>query len=239
MAKFRKQNITSNNPSGFGFTLVEVLVASSLFVILVVALTGLFNTTLKINRRGDALRQAAQGMRNFIEFLTKEVRNGQIYYWVDNGTAVYTTDIGSCIHPASTGTDFYDGSPAGTGKVNKLGILNLDGIRECIYYADASGNAVAGNVFTAPIGQKYTIVIENQNGFKETLIPPNINVENLVFFVRPICDPYSSTCSGGVPKIQPIVHISVKFVLNLPTGEQVPIYYQTAISTNKYDVPNN
>jgi prepilin-type N-terminal cleavage/methylation domain-containing protein len=230
-----KLNRTSVN---HGFTLIEVLVASSLFVVLVVALTNLFNTTLKINRRGDALRQATQGVRNFMEFLTKEVRNGQIYYWVDNGTAVNTTDIGPCIHQ-SLGSKFYDGSPAGSGKVNKLGLINIEGIKECIYYADASGNAVLGNVFTASAGQKNTIVIENQKGYKETLIPPNINVENLVFFVRPICDPYSASCTGGVPKVQPFVNVSAKFVLTLPTGEQVPIYYQTAIGTNKYDVPNN
>ena len=40
------------------------------------------------------------------------------------------------------------------------------------------------------------------------------------------------------PKLQPFVTIFAKFVANLPTGENVPIYYQTSVSSNQYDIPN-
>lgn len=236
------KTLTQKNKSGF--TLIEVVVASSLFVVLVSALTILLNTTLKINRRGEALRQATQGMRNFVEFLAKEIRNGQIDYWIDNGSSVFASSIGPCNNaayptkPSAVGNDSYPVN----GKTNKVGIINSNGIRECIYYADASGNPVANTVFSSPSGQKYTIVFEDQNGTKEILTPPNGYVESLVFFVRPICDPYTSNCSSysnSYPKIQPFVQVSIKFMVTLPTGEQVPLYYQTSISTNKYDIPNS
>jgi hypothetical protein len=59
-----------------------------------------------------------------------------------------------------------------------------------------------------------------------------------MFLIRPQNDPYSSSTGFSLPKTQPSVVIVIKFVAQLPTGEQVPIYYQTAVSENKYDIPN-
>jgi hypothetical protein len=61
-------------------------------------------------------------------------------------------------------------------------------------------------------------------------------VETAAFFVRPASDPYYT--SSGYVNVQPFVTMSLKFVVQLPTGEEVPIYYQTSVSTNKYDVPH-
>jgi prepilin-type N-terminal cleavage/methylation domain-containing protein len=63
-----------------GFTLMEVVVATAIFVVVVMALLTLLDYTLKINRRVQALRQVAQGTRNFTETLIRNIRNGEVDY---------------------------------------------------------------------------------------------------------------------------------------------------------------
>ncbi|HAG27629.1 TPA: hypothetical protein DCG61_02515 [Patescibacteria group bacterium] len=69
-----------------GFTLMEIIVATAIFVTVVSSILALFNYVLKINRQFQAVRQVAQGTRNFTEVLSREIRNGRIDYSQPNGT---------------------------------------------------------------------------------------------------------------------------------------------------------
>ncbi|HYV33354.1 MAG TPA: LamG-like jellyroll fold domain-containing protein, partial [Candidatus Limnocylindria bacterium] len=222
-----------------GFTLIEILVSTVIFTVVVVAMLSLFNYVLKINRRSEALRQASQGSRDFIEFLVKEIRNGQIDYYVANGTT-YTDRINPsspCSAPGAVGSPV-TGAATYSPEENKLGLITTEGQEECFYYGDTSGSYVGNGNFASPSGtlvlQKYGITSE------QILNPPNFRVDSLKFIIRPICDPYTQACLPGPnwPQIQPSVNIFIKFEVLLPTGEQVPIYYQSSVSSNLYDVPS-
>lgn len=228
-----------------GFTLVEIMVATVIFAVVTVALLSLFNYVLKINRRGEALRQASQNARNFVEFLVKEVRNGQIDYYINSGLT-YGSYINNdspqapCRPPGTPGTGV-TGQPTYAQKSNWLGIINTDNVQECFYYAKADGvsyvDALGSNpsTFDAAGGGKFLVLEKAGVSTIQQLNPPNARVDNLMFMVNPQKDPY--TAVGGLPKVQPVVAIIIKFVVLLPTGEQVPLYYQTAVSENKYDIP--
>lgn len=224
------------NKRNKGFTIMEIVVATTVFTIVVSGLLALFNETLKINRQSEALRQVTQGMRSFVEFLVKEVRNGQINYFVINGQFPSSVaPIGPCTAPPNDYTPPNPPTFIGdtySSKENKLGIINSEGIEECIYYGDSSGNALGINDFSETDG---TLIIERAGKPKQVLNPPNFKVENLMFLIRPTKDPY--TPLGGHEEVQPFVTMNIKFVAELPTGESFPIYYQTTVSTNKYDVP--
>ncbi len=248
-----------NQNNRAGFTLVEILVATTIFVIVAASLLSLFNYILKINRRTEALSQASQGARDFVEFLVKEIRNGQIDYYINDGTTpTYKSPItpsSPCSVPQTTG-----GNPVPTptpstyySQDNKLGIINTDGVEECFYFGDNNGVYVdAGNAgapvkFTAPSGSKYTLVLQ-KNGVTNSLIPnpyvilnpPNFRIDQLMFLIRPLCDPYAPSCKdygNNYPQIQPSVVIIIRFTVQLPTGETTSIYYQTSVSSNKYDIP--
>ncbi len=228
-----------------GFTLMEILVATTVFAFTVVALTSLLNYTLKINRRAEALRQATQGMRNFAEFLVKEIRNGQIDYSVSNG--LVKSPIGVCPSPYprvvggitvnNVGGAYNNGVPI-YGKIgpnynvdNSLGIITPEGDRECIYYADNTGALVTG------LSNGSQIWVKKNTSPAESINPPNFKVNYLAFYVRPLDDPYTNYPSPP-PKTQPLVSFEIKFTVALPTGEQVPLYYQTSVSSDKYDIPN-
>ena len=228
-----------------GFTLMEIMVATTVFAIVSVSLLGLFNYVIKINRRGEALRQASQGMRSFVEFLVKEVRNGSIDYYVVNGKyapsfngsspCVPGGTAGNTVSPAAIKTYFV--------KDNKLGIVNTDNLEECFYLGKSDGSyvdTVGGQplTFATTTGNLTLSMQKSGVALPQVLTPPNISVQRLMFFTRPICDPYSSCAdyAGALPHIQPSVGIVIQFLAKLPTGEQVPIYYQTFVSSNQYDV---
>ena len=240
-----------------GFTLMEIMVSTTIFAIVAVALLSLFNYVLKINRKTEALRQASQGMRNFVELLVKEIRNGQIDYYVANGQT-YTAGISGapCQRPTGDVLDPVTGVKTYEFKENKLGIINTENVQECFYLADDqaspvyagagkfSGNAVSGY----PI--KNLMMMKSGVATAQTLNPPNFSVKKLMFLIRPVCDPYTygpsatppgpgcADYSSSYPRIQPAVTMFIHFEVMLPTKEVVPIYYQTTVSSNKYDIPS-
>lgn len=229
---------------------MEIVVATTIFAIVVTALLSLFNYVLKINRRTEALRQATQGMRNVVEFLTKEIRNGQIDYSVANGRV--GNPVLPCLKPPlyavnqsnrnESGNDVYgqNQNVQFNHNDNRLGIITEDGLRECIFFADANGNSIDTNANGSGFASGTQLIMAKivdptSDPVRVSLSPANFKVVKALFRVRPLQDPY--TVVGGSPKIQPSVSMYFEFLADLPTGEQFPIYYQTTVSSDKYDVP--
>ncbi len=242
-------------PGQSGFTLMEILVSTAIFAIVAVAMLSLFNYVLKINRKTEALRQASQGMRNFVEVLVKEIRNGQIDYYVANGQT-YTAGLDPCLSPGGGVGVNVTGVSTYATKENKLGIINNENVQECFYLADDQSSPVyagAAKFFgNALSGRPIKNLMMKKAGVTsaQVLNPPNFSVNKLMFLIRPICDPYTygtgatppgpgcSAYSNGYPKMQPSVTMFIHFEVILPTKEVVPIYYQTTVSTNQYDIPS-
>ncbi len=77
-------NNRTKQSSQQGFTLVEIIIATAIFTIVVGSVLALFNSVLHINRRVQATRQITQATRNFTEVLSREIRNGRIDYPTDD-----------------------------------------------------------------------------------------------------------------------------------------------------------
>ena len=228
-----------------GFTLMEIMVATVIFAVVFSALLGLFNYVLRINRRTEALRQAAQGSRDFVEFLTKEIRNGQIDYYVDSGKYNASISGSSPCGPARSAGTLVSGSDPITYayKDNKLGIINTDHVKECFYYGNSAGTYVdtVGGLPSTFSGGRTLIFQKFGVTGAQVLNPPNFKINQLMFLIRPLCDPYTQnpcTAYSGYSKVQPSVTMFINFTVALPTGEQTQLYYQTSVSSNKYDIPH-
>lgn len=221
------KNIQPNNLTGkrynlqFGFTLMEVIVATSIFAVVITLMLTLFNLTLRIQRKTEALRQVAQTVRNVSEFLVKEIRNGQIDYNIQDGQVV-VSPVGSC--PTATLSGSNAGQTYQLATPDRVGIINIDGDRECIVYDS--------------VNQKITLTKENVG--TEDLTPPNVRISFARFIVHPVKDPYTDLPNAGssLVGIQPMVTILLAAQVTLPTGETKSISYQTSVSTNVYDIPN-
>ena len=116
---------------------MEIVVATTIFATSLTLMMALFNYTLKINRRVDAQRQTAQGTRNFMEFLVREIRNGKIdyvnsyrfcqpnYYSTDNTALAIVNRSGELECFYLDGSDLYIEKSGTTTKINPTN-LTLD-----------------------------------------------------------------------------------------------------------------
>lgn len=82
-------------PRNSGFTLIEAVVAASLFAFVVVSLLGVYMSNLRLDTRSRAQRAVSDNARFIMEFLAKEVRNGHIDYTAAacGGTVTSATDL--------------------------------------------------------------------------------------------------------------------------------------------------
>ncbi len=116
-----QRNISALKSAEKGFTLMEIIVSTALFAIVMTMTMVLFTYTLKINRRVETLREAVQGSRNFVELLVRDIRNGTIDY---SGQV----DPVHCPASYNPGGDAY------------LAIVTLSGDKECFYYPAGQTN---------------------------------------------------------------------------------------------------
>lgn len=96
-----------------GFTLIEILVSTAIFVTVVSAMMAMFTYTLKINRRVQSLREIVQSSRLFTETLTREIRNGHIDY------SSWTAECNASNYTSTTN--------------QSLSVLTKDGDKACFY----------------------------------------------------------------------------------------------------------
>ncbi len=200
----------NRHPSTIGFTLVEIIVSTTIFAVVLSMMLTLFNYTLKINRRAESLRQATQGARNFTEFVIKEIRNGRIDY---GPPPAGLAPIGPHCSTSYSNNDTGD---------TALGLVNIDNDQECIYLS-GSNLMLAKRVGTKDFDA-------------QRLNPPGVDILSLKFYVRPATNAYDTTTP---PRIQPFVTMLVKFQVQLAAADApVVIPYQTTISTDFYDLPH-
>lgn len=201
---------TKHNKSS-GFTLIEIIVATAIFVTVITVILALFNYVLQINRRVQAIRQVAQGSRAFTEILSREIRNGRIDY---------SQTTGNC--NASNYTNFVNQS---------LAIITADGTQSCIYLVDGASQGYPG------YGYLY-IERRNQGGVvsQELVNPPNFSIDPTTFrfMVRPTTNPFATPAPG----VQPTVSIMAQFIIFPGQPDEQIIPYQTSISSDVYNIPS-
>ncbi|MBX4205128.1 MAG: prepilin-type N-terminal cleavage/methylation domain-containing protein [Candidatus Doudnabacteria bacterium] len=123
-----------------GFTLIEIVVAATLFAFVVTSLLGVYLSTLRLDSRTRAQRAVSDNARFIMEFMAKEVRNGHIDYTSSGCGSVLTSVTDLClINQGNEAEHIYAetpsalGTPAGTNLVLAKGAsssnLNSSAVR--------------------------------------------------------------------------------------------------------------
>jgi prepilin-type N-terminal cleavage/methylation domain-containing protein len=210
-----------------GFTLMEVMVSVTIFAGVITLVLSLFNYTLRIYRKVEAQRQVSQSVRTTMEFLVKEIRNGQVDYGIVDGLSVdVPVDSAHCPLPADRSQSTYS-----TADHTHIGVINVDGERECIYWVHdpdptKQNDPTNNNLYI----KKLSVATASQ------INPPNVKLKDLRFYVSPLHDPYSD--SPSLAEQEPLVTILAYVSVTLPTGEVRTVPYQTTVSTYAYDIPS-
>ncbi len=201
----------SQHNKQFGFTLMEIIVATAIFVTVVTAVLALFNYVLQVNRRVQAVRQVAQGTRAFTEILSREIRNGRIGY-----PDVEQTPSGECL-----------ATRYASAENQTLTIIRADGTSTCMVLTTEQGT------------NRGLLVLERRNlagNFSDEIInPPNFSINPSTFriIVRPTTNPFGPSNKG----IQPMVTILAEFIVFPGQADEQVIPYQTTISSDVHNIP--
>jgi type II secretory pathway pseudopilin PulG len=116
-----------------GFTLIEAVVATSVFAFVVTSVLGVYLSTLQVDAKTRAQRAVAQNARFIMEFVGKEVRNGDIDYAAYGGGQANSTNeifIRNQLDEAEriylSGTNLALAKPIGTTVLNSSGVRVTD-----------------------------------------------------------------------------------------------------------------
>ncbi len=143
-----------------GFTLIEAIVAAAIFAIAVVSIVDVYVSTIRLNRKTDSQRKASENARYITEYLSKEIRNGQIDY--------YGPTVSPCSTTFSASSRF-------------LGLVNTDSVHICFYQGDNNGLVSAG-------GTNIWMYRGNAGPYK--INSNDVTVTNLTFYASPTSNPY-------------------------------------------------
>lgn len=98
-----------------GFTLVEILVAASIFVIVMTIATGAFVNIMKIQRRVNAKTEALQDLRQVTELIVRDIRTGQVSEVSLNELTVNNQEGEDITYSLSAGNEILRNSQPVTG----------------------------------------------------------------------------------------------------------------------------
>ena len=204
-----------------GFTLIELLVSVSIFAVVVTLGLAIFNQVLQIQRRSEVTRRLTQAVRNTSEFLVKEIRNGKIDYGIQNGATLKNPYLSHCPQPLSVnGSATYVWNNANYNQA--IAIDNDAGETECVYYV---------------VAQKALYLEKLGLTTPQRLTPGDVSIDRFEVRLVPGRDPYMDVPPGSLAETQPLAQILMVATAALPGGGGKTINYQTAVSTNDYDIP--
>ena len=162
---------------------------------------GSISFNIKINRRTDVIRSASENTRYITGFLTKEIRNGQIDYY----------------GPWNSPCSGIISAPA-----NSLSLVNTDNEHLCFYLGDASGLSSSNGTNLWLIKNNLLAVKVNSS---------NVTINNLVFYVSPTYNPYSTGSNA-----QPRVTIMGNVTATSGSQDTITIPIQATVSIPIYDI---
>jgi prepilin-type N-terminal cleavage/methylation domain-containing protein len=79
-----------------GFTLIELMVATTIFTIIMLMGVGSLVTSSNSAKRAQKLQIAVDNVNFAMESMTRELRMGSHYYCLTNGSAVWTEQVSDC-----------------------------------------------------------------------------------------------------------------------------------------------
>ena len=181
-----------------GFTLIELMVATSLFIVIMLSAMSALFMLLDESKNSRALRFAMDNVNFAMDSMTRSIRMGKNYYCVNSGSnmpSLYTVESG--------GKDCSTGGPL---------LAFIPQLKE-----GEVTNSLSGYMrFETPTGSgKYTIQKCTSQFISDcvSVISPDVNVDVLKFFVN--------GADNTLPNTQPSVYIIMKgtvLVKGVPTS---------------------
>lgn len=204
---FYKTNIKNKNKA---FTLVEVLVATTIFiVVMLVAITALL-ASQRSSKQGQAIRSALDNVQFSLESITRSGRLGSLYTCISSTGTTTLSIVGSDCPTGGTGFAFglYD-------PISKI----TDG------YAFYLGTTATGSgaIFRCISRGNLSVTLKGTDC--SAITAPDVNITSFTTVVD------GSDIADGR---QPSVKIIMEGVANA-TNQQTPFFIQTIVSQRQFE----
>lgn len=188
-----------------GFTLIEMMVAMTIFVIFIGVIVQSYFGIIVMQRESNEYRVMYSEARYIFDKFSDEVRNGGISY----AQTLAVNSVGTLTNPLSAIVLF---SP----DFSRAVMFKHDG--ESIAFSEAS---IVDGVVT---------VKDSYN-----LNSDRIRIKEFRIYISPLVDPYSSeNVYNNVVQYQPKVTIFVEFEKDISGGKTLDLDLQTTISSRNY-----
>ncbi len=188
-----------------GFTLIEILVASAIFVTATVMVTDIFVRVNNVQRKTQGIQTTATDARFSFEVMAREARVSEIDYLYYGGTVNLDGETELALITASQDTirfGLQSGAACPTGTTSCLAI--------CITNTCAAGDW-------------------------ESITPQGINISNLIFYIYPDVSPFIVSGLGYDNNSQPRVTIVMTTTnITNDEVERASFTIQTTVSTRIY-----
>ena len=194
------------NKNNKGFTLIEVLIASSIFVTVTVLVSDIFVRINKVQRRTQGIQTTATDARFAFETMAREARLGEIDY------------------------DYYGGTVDVSGGETVLAITttNQDKVR---FGLQTGSICPTGTTSCLAVCLVDTCTTSDW----QPLTPKGINVTNLLFYIHPDVSPFVAGGTGFSNNYQPRVTMLMT-TENITNDDvsKATFTIQTTVSTRVY-----
>ncbi len=194
---------TKRSHTNTGFTLIEIMVATSIFMIIMLMAMGALITTSDTAKKSQAFRTAMDNVNFAMESMTRSLRMGRDYVCVTSTTGVSL--------PAPANMDCSLGTQGGSAIIFTPA-LHPAGSRDTAYML-ATRPTTNGQSAS-------THVLQRCNPDCLDLVSSDIDIQSLKFFV---------TGSDVLDKVQPSVYIIIKGTVTIK-GEATSFALQTNVS---------
>jgi prepilin-type N-terminal cleavage/methylation domain-containing protein len=215
-----------------GFTLIELMIAIVIFVSFLVLVSNSFIGIIRAQVSANETRQMYSELRNFVDFVNGEMREGTVDYFCYNQVFLKSLDFNSpllvrCVDAGGLTID------AG----NNLRTISKDGLSSSVIkftpgVVDTSGGLVTPGIIEI---QKFTVdsngawVPESGNETFKQFAFGNLSVKNLHFDIYPKADPASNS-SDLSTQLQPMVEMSMDVASTNPSVN-FDLQFQTMITS--------
>lgn len=190
-----------------GFTLLEMVVAVSIFSIAVLVLMQIFLATAKSQQKSSAILRVQAEARYAMEVISRQIRSGYLDYDYYAGPLVLVDSDSNGISDA----------------VANLALRDLN--NDQIIFSRSNENCPVD--VDNCIKMNFAGVIQNLSG-------KGLEIENLEFYISPITDPFIpdfDPATGSQPKVT--IAMAIKSIGSRP--EQIAtVFLQTTVSSRYY-----
>lgn len=218
-----------------GFTLVELLVSITVFVIFLGIASQSYVNIVRTQRQANEVRKMYSEVRQFMDLLTEEIRLSSIDYFCYEPGATQDFDATTVI----CDPDIALNPITNSGMTKVLALVRKGGLQKTVFKVTPSRDDSSREIVQVKRYERIAGTWQQVAGFLEesSLLSDNIEIENLTFSIFPNRNPYSDdieiirdTSYQFQPKVT--VFLSVK------NAEEITVPFsgdfQTTVSSRVY-----